>query len=50
MSPAAVCLTTIVAIVAIGTLTGFLAGMRRRMDLEQWTVGGRGSAWCWSFC
>jgi len=42
MSPAAVCLTTIGAIVAIGTAIGFLAGVRRRMDLEQWTVGGRG--------
>jgi solute:Na+ symporter, SSS family len=42
MSPAAICLTTIVAIVALGTVIGFLAGVRRRMDLEQWTVGGRG--------
>jgi solute:Na+ symporter, SSS family len=42
MSPAAICLTTIVGIVAIGTAVGFLAGVRRRMDLEQWTVGGRG--------
>ena len=42
MSPAAICLTTIVGIVAIGTAVGFLAGVRRKMDLEQWTVGGRG--------
>jgi len=42
MSPAAICLTTIGAIVAFGTAIGFLAGVRRRMDLEQWTVGGRG--------
>ena len=42
MSPAALCLTTILAIVAVGTTVGFLAGVRRRMDLEQWTVGGRG--------
>jgi solute:Na+ symporter, SSS family len=42
MSPAAICLTTIVGIVAVGTAIGFLAGVRRRMDLEQWTVGGRG--------
>src|SRR5580700_3518298 len=42
MSPAAVCLATIFAIVAVGTTVGFLAGVRRRMDLEQWTVGGRG--------
>ncbi|HEY1892637.1 MAG TPA: sodium:solute symporter family protein [Steroidobacteraceae bacterium] len=42
MSPAATALTLIVAIVAIGTAIGFLAGSRQRMDLEQWTVGGRG--------
>ncbi|MBV8910010.1 MAG: sodium:solute symporter family protein [Gammaproteobacteria bacterium] len=35
-------LATIVIIVAIGVTLGFLAGVRRRMDLEQWTVGGRG--------
>lgn len=38
---AAVCLTIIVAIVAIGTAVGFLAGARQVMSLEQWTVGGR---------
>lgn len=42
MSPAAVSLLIIAAIVALGTTLGFLAGVRRRMDLEQWTVGGRG--------
>jgi solute:Na+ symporter, SSS family len=42
VSPAAICLATIVAIVAVGTTVGLLAGVRRRMDLEQWTVGGRG--------
>lgn len=42
MTPAATALTVIVAIVAIGTAIGFLAGSRQRMDLEQWTVGGRG--------
>lgn len=42
MSPAATALTVIVAIVATGTAVGFLAGSRERMDLEQWTVGGRG--------
>jgi len=41
MTPAAVCLSTIIAIVAVGTTVGFLAGAHRRMDLEQWTVGGR---------
>src|SRR5207245_5779157 len=42
MSPSAVSLTTIVAIVAAGAAIGFLAGVRRKMNLEQWTVGGRG--------
>src|ERR1700691_1904017 len=42
MSPAAVCLATIFAIVVVGTTVGLLAGVRRRMDLEEWTVGGRG--------
>jgi SSS family solute:Na+ symporter len=42
MSPAAVSLATIFAIVAIGVAIGFLAGVHRKMDLEQWTVGGRG--------
>lgn len=42
MSHAAIALTVMTGIVAVGTLVGFLAGSRRRMDLEQWTVGGRG--------
>ncbi len=42
MSPAAVSLAMIFAIVAIGVAIGFLAGVHRKMDLEQWTVGGRG--------
>jgi SSS family solute:Na+ symporter len=42
MTPAAIALTLIVAIVAIGTAIGFVGGSRQRMDLEQWTVGGRG--------
>jgi len=42
VSAAATALATIVAIVAIGTTVGFVAGARVRMDLEQWTVGGRG--------
>src|SRR5580704_4199272 len=37
----AVSLTVIVAIVALGAGIGFLAGLRRKMNLEQWTVGGR---------
>jgi solute:Na+ symporter, SSS family len=42
MSPATIALATIVVIVAVGATVGLLAGLRRRMDLEQWTVGGRG--------
>src|SRR5207245_8922329 len=42
MSPSAVSLTTIFAIVALGAAIGFLAGVRKKMNLEQWTVGGRG--------
>ncbi len=42
MSPSAVSLTTIFAIVGLGVAIGFLAGVRRKMNLEQWTVGGRG--------
>ena len=42
MSPSAIALTTIFAIVAIGAGIGFVAGLRRKMDLEQWSVGGRG--------
>ena len=42
MSAASICLTMIAVIVAGGGAVGFLAGVRRKMDLEQWTVGGRG--------
>jgi solute:Na+ symporter, SSS family len=37
-----VALAVIFAIVALGAGIGFLAGARRKMDLEQWTTGGRG--------
>src|ERR1700734_2992873 len=36
-----VSLTVIFVIVALGAGIGFLAGLRRKMNLEQWTVGGR---------
>jgi solute:Na+ symporter, SSS family len=42
MSAATLCLAIILGIVAVATAIGFLAGVNRRMDLEQWTVGGRG--------
>jgi len=42
MSPGAIALGVILAIVAAGSAIGFYAGARRKMDLEQWTVAGRG--------
>ena len=42
MSPSAVALGIIIAIVTLGSVIGFYAGARRKMDLEQWTVAGRG--------
>ena len=42
MTPALVALSVISAIVAVGSLAGFSARVRHKMDLEQWTVGGRG--------
>jgi SSS family solute:Na+ symporter len=42
MSPSAVALGIILAIVTLGSVIGFYAGARRKMDLEQWTVAGRG--------
>jgi solute:Na+ symporter, SSS family len=42
MSPSAIALGVIFAIVALGSAIGFYAGARRKMDLEQWTVAGRG--------
>ena len=42
MSPSATALGIIIAIVTLGSVIGFYAGARRKMDLEQWTVAGRG--------
>jgi len=42
LSPTIVALSLISAIVATGSLVGFVARSHRKMDLEQWTVGGRG--------
>src|SRR5215469_14161100 len=42
MSPSTVALSIIFGIVAIGSAIGFYAGARYKMDLEQWTVAGRG--------
>jgi solute:Na+ symporter, SSS family len=37
-----VALAIMSGIVAVGALVGFLARFHHKMDLEQWTVGGRG--------
>lgn len=42
MSPGAVPLTIIFGIVLLASALGFYAGARRKMNLEQWTVAGRG--------
>jgi SSS family solute:Na+ symporter len=42
MNPSTVALSVIFGIVALGAGIGFLAGARRKMDLEQWTTAGRG--------
>src|SRR5215470_9612408 len=42
MSPGSLAVGIILAIVGLGAIIGFLAGVRRKMDLEQWTVGSRG--------
>src|SRR5689334_12582307 len=42
MSPGVISLTVIVVIVAAGGVIGLLAATRKTMNLEQWTVGGRG--------
>lgn len=42
MNPSMIALSIIFCIVVIGSIIGFYAGSRYKMDLEQWTVGGRG--------
>jgi SSS family solute:Na+ symporter len=42
MTPSVVALSLIFGIVIIGSAIGFYAGARYKMDLEQWTVAGRG--------
>jgi solute:Na+ symporter, SSS family len=42
MTSGSLALTITVAIVAIGAAIGLSAGLSRKMDLEQWSVGGRG--------
>ncbi len=42
MSPSMIALSVILGIVVLGSVIGFYAGSRYKMDLEQWTVAGRG--------
>jgi solute:Na+ symporter, SSS family len=42
MSPTTIALAMIFAIILSGTAIGIFAGRRYKMDLEQWTVAGRG--------
>jgi SSS family solute:Na+ symporter len=42
LSPSIIALTITSIIVLIGSLLGFLARFHHKMDLEQWTVAGRG--------
>ncbi len=42
MNPSVLALTVIFGIVTVGSVLGFYAGARYKMDLEQWTVAGRG--------
>jgi SSS family solute:Na+ symporter len=42
MSASGIALAIIFVIIFTGTAIGILAGRRRKMDLEQWTVAGRG--------
>ena len=42
MSPSSVALSFIFGMIAIASFVGFYAGSRYKMDLEQWTVAGRG--------
>lgn len=42
MSPGATAMAVILSIVGLGTVIGLVARGRHRMDLEQWTTGGRG--------
>jgi len=42
MNPGTIALSVIFGIVFLGSGIGFYAGSRRKMSLEQWTVGSRG--------
>jgi solute:Na+ symporter, SSS family len=42
MTPSTIAMTIIFGIILVGAVTGVYAGLHRRMNLEQWAVGGRG--------
>ena len=42
MNPSIVSLTIIFGIILLGAITGIYSGLRQKMNLEQWTVAGRG--------
>jgi len=42
MKPSVIAIAIIFGIILLAAVTGLFAGVRRRMNLEQWTVAGRG--------
>jgi solute:Na+ symporter, SSS family len=42
MTPGLIAMAIIFGIILVGAVTGIYAGFRREMNLEQWTVAGRG--------
>ncbi len=42
MKPSVIAIAIIFGIILLGAVTGLSAGVRRKMNLEQWTVAGRG--------
>jgi SSS family solute:Na+ symporter len=42
LTPSLIALSVIAGIVVVASVVGFYAGARHKMDLEEWTVGGRG--------
>lgn len=42
MKPSLIAMTIIFGTILVGAVTGIYSGRRRQMDLEQWTVAGRG--------
>src|SRR5271157_515081 len=42
MKPSVIAMAVIFCIILLGAITGLFAGVRRKMNLEQWTVASRG--------